>query len=201
MGRPTKENSLSRADVIDAAIECVDQEGAAALGISKVAHRLGIKPPAIYRHLDNGAHLQRTTAIELWHRYLSDCRQRLAEQDITPTLLKQLGFFTREFAKTYPGRYQVMMQVQLLPSDAEAALVIQGSLDFLRQALRAYDWPDTQLIDVMRMLNAAIFGFISLEQAGLMTLERSTDQSYSTMLDTLLIAVESISVRQRRDSS
>ncbi|MEO0378163.1 MAG: WHG domain-containing protein [Cyanobacteria bacterium P01_A01_bin.17] len=190
MGRPTKENSLSRQDVINAAVECIDQEGASALGVSRVALRLGIKPPAIYKHLENGAHLQQATAIEIWQRYLSDCEQTLAGKDITLSLLKQLGFFTRDFAKSYPGRYQVMMHVQLQPSDPDAATVINRSLDFLRQALCAYDLTEMQLIDVMRMLNAAIYGFISVEQSGLMTLERPADQSYGVMLEALIAAVK-----------
>ncbi|PZD73312.1 Tetracycline repressor protein class D [Acaryochloris thomasi RCC1774] len=190
MGRPTKENSLSRQDVINAAVECIDQEGASALGVSRVARRLGIKPPAIYRHLENGTHLQQATAIEIWQRYLSDCEQTLAGKDITLSLLKQLGFFIRDFAKSYPGRYQVMMHVQLQPNDPDAATVINRSLDFLRQALCAYDLTETQLIDVMRMLNAAIYGFISVEQSGLMTLERPADQSYGVMLEALIAAVK-----------
>ncbi len=44
----------------------------------------------------------------------------------------------------------------------------------------------------MRMLNASIYGFIAVEQAGLMTLERSTDQSYDVMLDALIVAIEYI---------
>jgi AcrR family transcriptional regulator len=189
MGRPLKEKSLSRQDVIAAAICCIDQDGAPALGVSRVARWLGIKPPAIYKHLESGADLQRATAIELWQQYLTECHQTISGHSITPDLLKQLGHFTRNFAKTYPARYQVMMQVQLQPSDPEAAVVIQGLLKFLCQALNAYDLSSTQLIDVMRMLNAAIYGFIAVEQAGLMTLERSTDQSYDVMLDALIVAI------------
>lgn len=44
----------------------------------------------------------------------------------------------------------------------------------------------------MRMLNAAIYGFIAVEQAGLMTLERSTDRSYDVMLDALIVAIKDI---------
>jgi AcrR family transcriptional regulator len=189
MGRPTKENSLSRQDVIDAAICCIDREGLSALGVSRVARSLGIKPPALYKHLDNAAHLQQATAIEIWQRYLTDCEQAIVQKDITPALLKQLGFFTRSFAQVHPGRYQLMMRVQLQPDEPESARVIHRSLGFLRQALRAYDLEDTQLIDVMRMLNAAIYGFITLEQAGLMTLERSTDESYDAMLEALMAAI------------
>lgn len=192
MGRPTKENSLSRQDVIAAAICCVDQAGASALRVSRVAEHLGIKPPAIYKHLESGAALQRATVIELWRQYLADCQSAIADRSLTPNLLKQLGHFTRNFAKTHPARYQVMMQAQLQPTDPEAAAIIQQALSFLRQALQAYDLNDTQLIDVMRMLNAAIYGFISIEQAGIMTLERSPDQSYDVMLDALMAAITHI---------
>ncbi len=192
MGRPVKEKSLSRQDVIAAAICCIDQDGASALGVSRVARFLGIKPPAIYKHLQSGADLQRATVIELWQQYITQCQQMISERSITTDLLKQLGHFTRSFAKTYTARYQVMMQVQLQPSDSESAAIIQQVLKFLHQALNAYDLTDTQLIDVMRMLNASIYGFIAVEQAGLMTLERSTDQSYDVMLDALIVAIEHI---------
>lgn len=192
MGRPVKEKSLSRQDVIAEAICCIDRDGASALGVSRVARFLGIKPPAIYKHLKSGADLQRATVIELWQQHLTNCQQMISERSVTTDLLKQLGHFTRNFAKTYPARYQVMMQVQLQPSDPESAAIIQKILKFLHQALNDYDLTDTQLIDVMRMLNAAIYGFIAVEQAGLMTLERSTDQSYDVMLDALIVAVEHI---------
>lgn len=195
MGRPTKENSLSRQDVINAAVSCVDQQGTSAMGVSQVARSLGIKPPAIYKHLESGADLRRAVAIEIWQQYLADCEQELEGRDITPELLRHLGSFARNFAKTYPARYQVMMQVQLRPEDPESAVVINRSLNFLRTALFAYELTDTQLIDVMRMLNAAIYGFISVEQSGLMTLERSADQSYGVMLDALMAAIEYIKRR------
>lgn len=192
MGRPTKEKSLSRQDVIAAAICCIDRDGASALGVSGVARFLGIKPPAIYKHLKSGADLQRATVIELWQQHLTKCQQMISERPIATDLLKQLGHFTRDFAQTYTSRYQVMMQVQLQPSDPESAAIIQQILKFLHQALNAYDLTDTQLIDAMRMLNAAIYGFIAVEQAGLMTLERSTDQSYDVMLEALIVAIEHI---------
>lgn len=192
MGRPSKENSLSRQDVIAAAINCIDQEGATALGVSRVARSLGIKPPAIYKHLESGADLQKATAIELWRQYLKQCESAIGGQEITINLLKQIGHFTRNFAKTYPGRYQVMMQIQLQPNDPESAATIQQCLGFLRQALNCYDLTQTQLIDVMRMVNAAIYGFIAVEQAELMTLERSPDESYDVMLEALIYAIEHI---------
>jgi hypothetical protein len=44
----------------------------------------------------------------------------------------------------------------------------------------------------MRMVNAAIYGFIIREQSELMTLNRSPDASYDVMLDALLVAIAHI---------
>lgn len=87
---------------------------------------------------------------------------------------------------------QLLKKRQLQPSDPESAVIIQQLLKFLHQALNTYDLTDTQLIDVMRILNASIYGCIAVEQAGLMTLERSPDQSYDVMLEALIVAVEHI---------
>ncbi len=189
MGRPPKEKSLSRQAVVAAAIRCIDQDGADALGVSRVARSLGIKPPAIYKHLESGAALQQETAIELWRQYLVDCDRVMGDRPITTDLLKQIGHFTRDFAKAHPARYQVMMQVQLSPSVPKAGAVIRDLLGFLQRALSAYDLTETQLIDVMRMFNAAIYGFIAIEQKGLMTLGRSVDESYDVMLEALIAGV------------
>lgn len=58
--------------------------------------------------------------------------------------------------------------------------------------LQPYNLNETKLIDAMRMVNGAITGFIAIEQAGLMTLERSTDASYQVMLDALVVAIQYI---------
>lgn len=84
------------------------------------------------------------------------------------------------------------MQVQLQPTDPKAAPIIQEALSFFRTGLEAYNCTENQLIDVMRMVNAAISGFIALDQAGLLTLNRSTDVSFEVMLDALYVAIEHI---------
>jgi uncharacterized protein YpbB len=86
----------------------------------------------------------------------------------------------------------VMMQYQLRPTDPEEAKIIYGSLDLFKKSLQLYKLSDDALIDVMRMVNAAIYGFILREQSELMTLTRSTDRSYEVMLDALIVAIEYI---------
>ena len=192
MGRPVKEKSLTQQDVINAAIACLDKEGEAALGVNRVARELGIKPPAIYKHLDGNAALRRAVALTIWQQYIEWSRQQTNGMNDPQVLLRAGGRATRDFARSYPNRYRVMTQFQLNLQDPETSPLIQEVFSFLKRVLQSYNLSETKLIDAMRMVNAAITGFIAIEQAGLMTLERSTDASYEVMMDALVIAIQHI---------
>lgn len=192
MGRPKKENSLTRQDVIEAAIACLDREGESALGVNRVARELSIQPPAIYKHLDGNAALRQAVVLVIWQRFFAYYKQQTAGVSNPRALLKAGGHATRNFARKHPAFYRVMMQVQLQPTDPEASPIIQEALSFFRTGFESYDLSENQLIDVMRMVNAAVSGFIAVEQAGLLTLNRSTDASFEVMLDALFVAIQHI---------
>jgi len=197
MGRPLKENSLTPQDLVQAAIACLDREGESALGVNRVARELGVKPPAIYKHLDGNTGLRRAVALEIWRTYLTNCQSQMANITEPRALLHFGAQATRNFAQRYPARYAVMMQYQMRPTDPEEAKIIQNSLHFFQKSLQLYKLSEAALVDVMRMVNAAIYGFITREQQELMTLSRSTDQSYAVMLDALIVAIEHIRQNDR----
>lgn len=176
----------------NAAIACLDEEGETALGVNRVARELGIKPPAIYKHLDGNAGLRRAVALAVWRSYLQDCQRQTAGITEPSALLRAGAQATRNFARSHPARYTVMTQYQMRPTDSEEAEIIQESLRFFQKSLQLYELSDDALIDVMRMVNAAIYGFIIKEQSELMTLNRSTDASYEVMLEALLVAIRYI---------
>lgn len=189
MGRPTKENSLTPQDVIQAAITCLDKAGESALGVNRVARELGIKPPAIYKHLNGNDELRKAVVLTIWRQFLDYGRERTEGITEPRQLFKAGGIATRDFAKLYPARYKVMMQFQLYPQDEDAGMVIKEVMDWFREGIQGYDLTENQLIDAMRMVNAAVYGFIIVEQAGMMTFERSTDESYLMMLEALIAGV------------
>ena len=191
MGRPTKENSLTKKDVIEAAIACIEKEGASALGVNRVARELGIKPPAIYKHLKGNAELKKEVALAINKRFFAELNQKTAEVKEARAFLIAGGFASRDFARSHPGLYQVMMQFQLQP-DPESALIIQEAQSFYTTLLNSQNISQAKSIDIMRMVNAAIVGFIAMEQSGLLTLPRATDESFKVMLDALFVASEYI---------
>ena len=85
------------------------------------------------------------------------------------------------------------MQFQLQPDDPESASVIKETQSYFKVLLNSQS--TDKLIDIVRMVNAAIIGFIALEQSGLLTLSRSTDDSFEVMLDALYVAIEHIRAR------
>lgn len=77
MGRPTKENSLTQQDVVEAAIVCIEKEGETALGVNRVARELGIKPPAIYKHFNGNAELRKAVALAIYQRFFKILGKKL----------------------------------------------------------------------------------------------------------------------------
>ena len=192
MGRPKKENSLTPEKVVNAAIICVEKEGISALGVNRVARELGIKPPAIYKHIDGNASLKKAVAIASWQKFFAYYKEKTVEATKFQTLIKIGGHATRNFARLHPGLYEVMMQIQLQPSDPESMPIIQEALGFFQTGFNKKELTENQLIDIVRMVNAAVYGYITLEQAGLLTLSRSTDDSFEVMLEALFVAIEHI---------
>ena len=73
MGR-RKGPSLTRDDVVQAALQIVRMEGADALGVARVARELGIRPPSLYNHVASGPELAVATSF---------AAQRLLVDDLT----------------------------------------------------------------------------------------------------------------------
>ena len=193
MGRPKKENTLTREDIIEAAIACIEKEGESALGVNRVARELGIKPPAIYKHLDGNTELRKAVALAINRRLYGYLREKTIALSNKPRdYLKAAGLASREFAKLHPGLYRVMMQFQLQPNDPESLAIVKELQNIFKMGLESEDLSETKLIDAIRTINAAIVGFIALEQTGLLTLSRSTDKSFEVMLDALFVAIEHI---------
>ena len=93
------------------------------------------------------------------------------------------------------------MHYLMRPTDSEEAVSILRSLRFFQQALQLDGLSEAVLIDCMRMVNAAIYGFLNREQMELMTLSRSSDASYEVMLDALLVAIAHIKKTAEENSA
>ncbi|NJL40977.1 MAG: TetR/AcrR family transcriptional regulator [Leptolyngbyaceae cyanobacterium SM1_4_3] len=189
---PLKEKTLAQRDIIEAAIVCVETEGETALGVNRVARELGITPPSIYKHVESGAALRRLVALEIWQRFLTVCCRSIEGIGDASVLLKTVAHTARKFARSHPELYRIMTAIPLQPAEPDCASTVQSIVAFYRRVLHPYKFTESETIHAMRILNAAFYGFVATEQAGLLTLEPSTEESYDRMINALIQAIQYI---------
>jgi Tetracyclin repressor-like, C-terminal domain len=132
--------------------------------------------------------------MRVCQRFFAYCQEKMVGIEGSRELLKVGGHATRDFARAYPARFQVMNKLQLQPSDEDAMELIKLSMVIFQRVFKNYSFNENQFIDAMRIINSAISGFINLEQSGMFTLNRSSDISFEVMLDVLVSAIESTKI-------
>ena len=159
MNRP----ALSIPSVVEMAARLADEVGIESVTVGAVAQRLGVKPPALYKHVTSIGDLRRRIAtgamVDLGDA-LRDALQGRAGRDA----LEAVFATVHTYVTTHPGRYAATTGEPLDADDdlrAAAARVV-GSL---HAALSAYGIPADQVDHAIRMLRCTIHGYASLSAA------------------------------------
>lgn len=167
---------LSRAAVVQHAADLSDEIGLDALSFTKLARRLDVTPPAIYRHLDDLDHLKREisrlAADEAAARIGAACAG-VAGFDS----LQALAVALRQWAIAHPGRYTALQTVPT-PDEDLAHGDSNAFVAALSTALRAYRLDGDDFTHAVRFIRSTVHGFIALELAGGFRREQSVDSSY-----------------------
>ena len=168
---------LDSAAVVEAAAEIADTDGLAAVTLSSVAARLGVKPPSLYAHVGG----------------LPDLKQRLAglaaaelAEALTPAVagraagdaLREIGHAYRRWALAHPGRHAALQFVRL-GNDPAA----ERAVELMVSVMRGYALEGDAAIHAVRAMRAAIYGFVTLESEGGFGIPLATDDSFEWLLD------------------
>ena len=182
--------ALSRAQVIDAAIRCIEAEGPEALGVSRVARELDIKPPSLYNHIGKGDDLTRAVIIEGNRRLLAALQTAVAGV-VSPTeQLTAIALHTRRWARENRHLYAVM---SMLPPDndhPEFVVILTALLDLFRRPLGQLGLAEDAHLHAIRGLRAAMHGFLLLENSGQFALNTASEDSYRWLVASLLRGIQ-----------
>ena len=100
-----KGSALTKTDVVQAALYCLEQEGESSLGINRVARELNIKPPSIYNHISSNEELRIAVAIEGWKKLYdtlnSENLPKMEKEESIKVLLHTLRRFAHENKNLY----------------------------------------------------------------------------------------------------
>jgi AcrR family transcriptional regulator len=166
--------------VVRRASAIIDEHGAAALTLARVAGELGVATPSLYKHVDG----------------LDDLLARVAVS-VTADLAAQLGAATRgrsdraalaaiadayrRFAREHPGTYPLTQRH--LRTEAWTA-VAADAFSAVTAALSGYGVAEGDT-DSIRFVRSALHGFVDLERSGGFGLPASVEQSFAFLVDAL----------------
>jgi AcrR family transcriptional regulator len=195
-----------------------DELGFDGLTLAAVAKQFGVTVPSLYKHVNGLDALKRDIAV-LAVRELTTAISGAAVGRAGRDALHAIADASREYAKAHPGRYAASVRGPM-PGDPEliaaneaaltvylAALADYGIVgdasrfgQMLNQTARLDERSVSDAIDAIRSLRAVIHGFVTLEAAGGFGLQRSLDETYTRLIDSLDVAFTAWSERGQDDS-
>jgi AcrR family transcriptional regulator len=171
---------LTTESVIDAASAIADAEGLDAVTLTRLAEKLGVRPPSLYKHVGGLDDVRRALSL----RGLHDANLRLQRATVGKArdeALRALAHAYWQFARERPGLYAASL-LPAKPGDRESAAASDMLLGTLLAVLAGYGIKGEDALHATRGLRAIIHGFVSLDAAGGFRLKRDLDESFNRLI-------------------
>jgi AcrR family transcriptional regulator len=172
MARPTKKEQIPRlAEAIkDSAWEQITKNGAAALSLRAIARDLGITAPAIYNHFHRRDDLVTALIVDA---YTSLGKSQQAAIENLPGVdfggrFSALGMAYREWAITYPQRYQLIFGTPIPNYEAPGNVTLPAAIKALvplLETIQAFSDADRFRTDQLNPMNGELEAMLIAWQA------------------------------------
>jgi AcrR family transcriptional regulator len=157
--RPRRRAGLNPDTITMAAVELVDEEGAAALTTTALARRLGVKQPALYAHMENLAAIQRAVGLYGMRTMSEELRSAVLGRS-GDEALRALAEAYRDYVRNYPDRFLVQCSA---PPSPEYRAAGERAAEAVRAVLRSYGLTEDEVRLAHLSFRATIHGFAVLE--------------------------------------
>lgn len=181
---------LTPQTVLEAALDVVDESGAAGLTLAAVASRTGVAVPSLYKHIDGLPALRRKATAAVLDEFTAGLTAAVLGYS-GPAALDRFLRAYRDYARANPGRYQLTVPAGDTADAADAEVVAAGerAVGIVLALLDGAGITGEDAIHATRCLRAAVHGFVLLEISGGFGLPESTDASFDRLVDMLIAAV------------
>jgi AcrR family transcriptional regulator len=181
-------SGLDTARVVEQAAEIADRDGLAQVTLARVAESLGVRAPSLYNHVDGlPGMLRLLTLLSLGE--LTDAIRNAAVGRSGGPALQSVGRAYRAYAQENPGRYAATIRAPA-PDDAELVDAGLRAVAVILAVLGAWGFTGDEALHRVRVVRAALHGFVSIEAEGGFRLALSLDESFELMLQMLVAGLE-----------
>ncbi|MCY3663840.1 MAG: TetR-like C-terminal domain-containing protein [bacterium] len=190
---PPARRPLDRRQVVAAAAQLADTEGLDKLTLTRVAGMLGVRQPALYRHVDGFDDLLRSLSLrgrEILAQRLTDAAVGLSGDDSVAAV----GHAWRQMVRDHPGLYAATDRYPCA-GDPELEAAVERVLAVLGQALRGYDLSEADRVHAARTLRSAFHGFSHLESGDGHPLPHDPEDTFGHLVELLCAGVHRLSRR------
>jgi len=187
----TARTPLDSAKVIATAAHIADSEGLDRLTLTRVADELGVRQPALYRHVDGYDDLLRSLSL----RGREILAQRLAEAAVGLSgddSVAAVGHAWRQVVRDHPGIYAATDRYPCA-GDAELEAAVEWVLAVLGQTLRGYDLSEEDRVHAARALRSAFHGFSHLESGDGHPLPHDPEDTFEHLVQLLCAGIHRLS--------
>ena len=193
---------LSRAVVVELAQATADDAGPGgfdSLTLAAVAARAGVAVPSLYKHVDGLPDLRREVALRAVEDFAATVHATIATQ--RSDALRTAARAIRAYALRWPARYAAVQEAPALGDlpDARLSAATARAVVVLAEALGAAVLADPTTegagapaalrteddVHRVRLVRAAVHGFVDLELRGGFGMPTDRDASFERLLDVL----------------
>lgn len=178
---------LDETVVMRAAAELVDAEGLEGLNLSRLAERLGVRAPSLYKHVAGLEAVQRGIALH----GVRAIAQRMASAGIGKAgdeAMMAIAEAYRAYAKEHPGLYAATLRAPE-PGDRERAEASDEVLGVIMRVLAPYGLDEEGMLHAIRGLRSLVHGFASLESSGGFGMPLDIDESFRRLMRSFLLGL------------
>ncbi len=172
---------LNTDDVVCAGAALADEIGFPALSLAALAERLGVKPPALYKHVDGLADLQHRIAALAMTEFGEALREALQGKSGSDALAA-LFVTLRGYVVRHPGRYTATIGAVFQGEDDPLFVAALRVMNSIRAVLAGYGLKPGEVDHAIRTVRSTIHGYAMLQAANGFQWSNDQDDSFTWMV-------------------
>ena len=172
---------LNPAIVTETAAAIVDADGLAALTLARLAARLGVAAPSLYKHIGGQDDLTLRVSLLALRRLNAELTTAAIGRSGREALTSIARAY-RRFAIEHAGLYRLTQGALRPDSDAQQSEV-RRALKLFDAVIGSYGVPHDFSVHATRIVRASLHGFADIESRAGFQLSQSVDESFELLVE------------------